>query len=130
MEEYPFSILEENEKKVLGFNLVMNPILEYDGYIKKHKLFKPTTITNEQVGREIRVVGILSSIRKIKTKKGTDMAFITIQDEYTKLSGVLFTTTFVEYFDMLERNGVYLFKVKVEQRNKELQLVIQKIHKL
>ncbi|MCK5387870.1 MAG: DNA polymerase III subunit alpha, partial [Candidatus Izimaplasma sp.] len=130
LEEYPFSILEENEKKVLGFNLVMNPILEYDGYIKKHKLFKPTTITNEQVGREIRVVGILSSIRKIKTKKGTDMAFITIQDEYTKLSGVLFTTTFVEYFDMLERNGVYLFKVKVEQRNKELQLVIQKIHKL
>jgi len=128
--EYSYAILEENEKKVLGFNLVMNPMLEFDGYIKKHKLFKPSTITKSHIGRDIRVVGIISLIKPIKTKKGTDMAFVTIQDEYSKLSGVLFTSTYNKYIEILEKGYVYLFMVKVENRNNDLQLVIQKIHKL
>ena len=130
MEEYPYQILEENEKKVLGFNLVMNPLLEFDDYIKKHKLYKPSTISEKHIGKEVRVVAILSSIRKIKTKNGTDMAFVTLQDEYSKLSGVLFTTTYNQYLNMLEKNSIYLFMVTVEDRNNDLQLVIQKIHKL
>ncbi len=130
LEEYPYSLLEENEEKVLGFNLVMNPLIEFGNYIKKHKLLKPSTITLEHIGKEVRVVGILSSIRKIKTKKGTEMAFITIQDEYSKLNGVLFTFTFNQYIDILEKNSIYLFMVVVEERNNEIQLVIQKVHKL
>jgi len=58
------------------------------------------------------------------------MAFVTIQDEYSKLNGVLFSKTFNEYVSALEKNCVYLFKVVVEDRNNELQLVVQKIHKL
>ena len=58
------------------------------------------------------------------------MAFITVQDEYRKLNGVLFSQTFNEYNNIIEKNSVYLFKVLVEERNNELQLVIQKIHKL
>ena len=127
IKEYPYSILEENEKKVLGFNLVMNPLLEHENYIKKHKLFKPSTISKNHLGKEIRVVGILASIRKIKTKKGTNMAFVTVQDEYSKLDGVLFTTTYNQYIDMLEKNCIYLFMVLVGDRNNNLQLVIQKI---
>ena len=130
MDEYPYLELQENEKKALGFNLVMNPMLEFEDYIKKHKLFKPSTISKKHIGKEIRVVGILSSIRKIKTKKGDDMAFITIQDEYNKLSGVLFTSKYAQFIKLLEKNNIYLFMVTVEQRNNELQLVIQKVHKL
>ncbi len=130
IKEYPYSILEENEKKVLGFNLVMNPLLEFESYINKHKLFKPSTISRNHIGKEIRVVGILSSIRKIKTKKDTNMAFVTVQDEYSKLDGVLFTSTYNQYIEILEKNAVYLFMVSVEDRNNNLQLVIQKIHKL
>jgi DNA polymerase-3 subunit alpha len=128
--EYPYSILEEKEKTVLGFNLVMNPLLEHADYIKKHNLSKPSTITLKDVGKEIRLVGILSAIKKIKTKKGTDMAFVTVQDEYAKLNGVLFTFPYNQYFDMLEKNSVYLFKAVIEDRNNEVQLVIQKIHRL
>ena len=130
MDEYSYLILEENEKKVLGFNLVMNPLIEHGEYIRKHKLLLPSTIDSKNIGKEIRLVGILSSIRKIKTKKDTDMAFITIQDQYKKLNGVLFTFAFNQYIDLLEKNNVYLFKAIVENRNNELQLVIQNVHKL
>ncbi len=128
--EYPYNILEEKEKAVLGFNLVMNPLLEHTDYIKKHNLLKPSAITSKDIGKDVRVIGILSSVRKIKTKKGTDMAFVTIQDEYSKLNGVLFTFAYNQYINLLEKNVVYLFMVDIEDRNNELQLVINKVHKL
>ncbi len=130
LEEYPFSVLEENEKKVLGFNLVINPLNEYDDYIKKHNLLKPSTIEKTHIGKSVRVVGMVSNVKSIKTKKGDNMAFITIQDEYLIIEGVLFPTTYNQYIDQLEQSKVYLFMVKVEERNKNFQLVIQKVHKL
>jgi len=128
--EYPYDVLEIKELSVLGFNLVMNPLNEFQGYIKKHKLLKPSTLSSDYVGKEIRIIGILSEMKKIKTKKDTDMVFITIQDEFSKISGVLFSNEFKEYFHLLEKNNVYLFMVNVEDRNNEIQLIVKKLHKL
>ncbi len=130
IDEYSFTTLEENEKKVLGFNLVINPLNEYDEYIKKHNLLKPSTIEKEHVGKQIRIVAMVSNIKSIKTKKGDNMAFISIQDEYQKIEGVLFPITYNQYINDLEQNNIYLFMVKVEERNNNFQLVIQKVHKL
>lgn len=130
LEEYSFLVLEENEKSVLGFNLVINPLNEYDSYIKKHNLLKPSTIDESHIGKQVRLVAMLSNIKAIKTKKGENMAFITIQDEYQKIEGVLFPTVYNQYAKDLESASVYLFMVKVEERNNNFQLVIQKVHKL
>ncbi len=130
LKEYTYAVLEENEKNVLGFNLVMNPMLEFKDYIKTHNLYKPSTISKKLLGKEIKLVGILSSIKKIKTKKGTDMAFVSIHDEYSKLDGVLFTNVYIQYIDIIENNSIYLLMASIEERNGNLQLVIKKIHKL
>ncbi len=128
--EYPYITLEIKELNVLGFNLAMNPLNEHLGYIKKHKLLKPSLITHNHIGKEIRIIGILSELKKIKTKNNNDMAFITISDEFSKMSAVLFSTEFGEYFHLLEKNSVYLFKANVEKRNNEIQLIVKKLHKL
>ena len=46
------------------------------------------------------------------------------------MDGVLFPTTYNQYFNDIENTNVYLFMVKVEERNNNFQLVIQKVHKL
>ena len=130
LEEYSYQELEEMEKSVLGFNLIMNPLMEFESYITKHQLIKPSDITLEHVGKELRLIGILSSIRRIKTKSGKNMAFVSVQDEYNKLDGVLFTTLFNEVHNVLEKNKVYLFMAKIEERNGNIQLIINKVHKL
>ncbi len=130
LEEYNYQQLEDMEKSVLGFNLVMNPLIEHQEYIEKHQLLKPSDINLTHVGKEIRVIAILSSVRRIKTKSNKDMAFISLQDEYNKLDGVLFNRLYIESKDDLNKNQVYLFLVKVEERNSKIQLVVNKIHKL
>ncbi|MBN2604410.1 MAG: DNA polymerase III subunit alpha [Bacilli bacterium] len=127
--EYPFDVLEEKERQVLGFNLVMNPLTEYSEYIQTHQLYKPSTIDELVVGSEIRIMAVLSGIKNIKTKKNADMAFVTLQDEYSKIEGVLFDSTYRMYCDDLIKGSVYLFLAKVEKRNDKIQLIIQKIHK-
>lgn len=130
MDEYDYDMLESFEFNILGFNLVMNPLNEYEEYVKKHNLKKPSTITKKDIGKEIRVIGLISFIRPIKTKTNKEMAFVTIQDGFSKLDGVLFNNVYTENVNILERNNVFLFMTRVEERNGNLQLVINKIHKM
>ena len=130
MEEYSYQTLEDMEKSVLGFNLTMNPLMEYQDYIDKHQLLKPSDITLEHVGKELRIIGLLSSIRRIKTKTNKNMAFISVQDEYNKLDAVLFSTLYQENENSIFKNKVYLFMVKVEERNGNVQLIVNKLHKM
>ena len=78
----------------------------------------------------MKLVGILTSIKAITTKNQKQMAFITLQDEYIKLSGVLFTYTYLQYKDQLAKGQIYLIKGKVEHRGNERQIVISNMHQL
>ena len=127
LEEYSYDQLKAFEQQALGFNLFVNPLNRHQDYIKKHKLFKTTDITKDMVGKEVRFVSILSRIREITTKNNQKMAFITVEDEYKKLNGVLFTNQYKAFENQLVRDAVYLFKGKIEYRNNELQVIINNL---
>ena len=128
--EYSFEELKELEESVLGFNLSMNPLKKHQALIQKHKLSKPSDLTEEMIGKNIRMVGMIQRIHEIKTKTNKKMAFLTISDEFVSMDGVLFTKAYMEYQAILEVNGVYLLKVKIEKRDDALQLIINQMHKL
>ena len=128
LEEYPFSTLEIFEKDVLGFNLTYSPLSKHQDYIQKHKLLVPSTLSDKHLGKEVRVMAVLSRVRTINTKNNKEMAFLTLEDSYSKLDAVLFTTQYAEYKDVLERNSVYLLKGKADERNGTIQLIIDKVH--
>jgi len=129
-EEYSFEELRAFEHQVLGFNLTMNPLKKHQELILKHQLLKPTDILEEHNGQSIRMVGVIQRIHQITTKTKKPMAFLTISDEFVSIDGVLFTKQYEEYQSILEVNGVYLLKVKIEKREDNIQLVINQMHKL
>ena len=128
LQEYSFEELEAFEKEVLGFNLTYSPLSKHQDYIQKHNLLVPSTISMEHMNKEVRVMAIISQFRKIKTKNNKEMAFVTMEDSYSKIDGVLFTNTYALYKDLLQKNEVYLIKGKIDERNGTIQLVIDKIH--
>lgn len=127
LNEFDFDVLQAFEKDVLGFNLVYNPISKHQDYIKKHNLFIPSTISKNELRKEVRIMALLSFVRTIKTKNGKEMAFVTLSDAYSQIDAVLFNTTFLQYKNDLERNKVYLFKGRIDERNENLQLIIDKL---
>lgn len=130
IDEYPYDELEELEKSVIGFNLFINPLLNHQDYITKHNLLVPSTITAEHLDTEVRFVGVLTSVRQITTKRNQQMAFVTLQDEYVKLSGVLFSRTYQQVQDILVKGHVFLCKGTVEERKAERQVIITNLHDL
>lgn len=128
--EFEYLELEEKEKLALGFNLAMNPILLHEDYITKHKLLTPSKITRKHLGTKVRIVGVVGKIRVIKTKKNTEMAFIVIEDEFKKIDSVLFPESYQKYIGEIESGKVYLFMVSIEERNKNIQFIVDKVHKL
>lgn len=130
LEEYSYEILKEKEKSILGFNLFVNPLTNFEDYIKKHKLLVPSQINEDFINKEVRLVAVLSRVRQIKTKNNQEMAFITVDDESKKLNGVLFTSTYARFKDNLTKGEVYLLKGKVDNRNNEIQLVVNNLVKL
>ncbi len=130
LDEYDFAFLQEKEKEILGFNLFVNPLNEYTDYISKYKLMKPQEVTMSFVGKEKRIVALISRIREIKTKNGKKMAFLTLSDEIRRLDAVLFTNEYQTFKDEIKVGEVYLLKGKVEVRNKDLQFVINNLKRL
>jgi DNA polymerase-3 subunit alpha len=130
LEEFDFERLQEMEQEVLGFNLVYSPINKYNEYIKKHGLLIPSTIKEDLIGKEVRIVAMLGYLRKINTKQGKEMAFVTLQDGFHQLDGVLFTSQYSQFKDLLQRGKVYLLKGKVDARNSNLQFIVNNVYKL
>ena len=129
--EYDYLELEQMEKSVLGFNLFVNPLKEHQEYITKHNLLTPSEIKEQHTGTEVRLVGILQSIRTITTKRNQEMAFITLSDSYRLITGVLFARTYAQYSkEEWTKGAVYLVKGTIDERNNELQIIIRNVHKM
>jgi DNA polymerase-3 subunit alpha len=127
LEEYSYQELKDFEQQVLGFNLFVNPLNKHQAYIQKHKLFTTSDIDQSMVGKDIRFVGILSSVREITTKNQQKMAFISIEDEHIKRNAVLFQTQYKTYQNDLVKDHVYLWKGKIDNRNNELQIIVNNL---
>jgi len=129
-EEYPFEDLKDYEYQVLGFNLSMNPMRKYKDFIRKHKLLKPSDLTEEHLNKSFRIIGQIQRIHEITTKTKKQMAFLTLCDEFVSVDGVLFSKQYIDYQSILDVNSVYLLKAKVEKRDDNIQLIIEQLHKL
>lgn len=130
MDEYSYAELEAMERAALGFNLFVNPMLEYQDYIDKHHLLTVANLTEQPLRSEVRMVAVIPSIRTIQTKRKQPMAFVTLADAFTQVTGVLFTRTYSTYQSLLVEGEVYLIKGTVDERNGERQLVVSHLHRL
>ncbi|PAT01525.1 hypothetical protein CI105_06475 [Candidatus Izimaplasma bacterium ZiA1] len=129
--EYSIDELIELEKTALGFNLSIHHLRKFDEYINTHQLQKVSDIDESYTKKPpFRIIGVLSLVKVITTKNDKKMAFVEIEDEFMKLSGVIFTDTYQELKDLLILNNVYLFQIRVELRGENLQLVVMKAHNL
>jgi DNA polymerase-3 subunit alpha len=86
----------QNEREVLGFYVTGHPLGSYAAALRR---FADTTgaTTEGKEGREVRVGGLMTALRELRTRKGDLMAFGTLED----LEGAFDLTIFPEPFARL-----------------------------
>lgn len=113
------------EKELLGFYLTENPIASEVAKVQHHRTKKLNELTEVDLGSLQRLAGTLVEVRQITTKASNQqMCFITLEDETTKLEGVVFPRTFAEKKELWNKDTFVLIDVKVELREEKLSLIV------
>ena len=104
-EELPDHVLSEYEKEYLGFYVSTHPVekaFEQKQYLGIYKL------ANAQDNKPIFVQ--VDQFKRIRTRNGQNMAFVTLNDGINNLDGVVFPDTFVKIFGRDSNRGVQAYQ--------------------
>ncbi|MFC4409799.1 DNA polymerase III subunit alpha [Chungangia koreensis] len=114
------------EREVLGFYLSDHPAV----YIKRrlgNDAVNLADVSLKKNSEYITVAGLITEIKRIRTKKGESMAFVTLQDETGTLSCTFFPKEFAAMNIHLKEWKTAALSGSVEWRNGNPQLIVKKI---
>ncbi|MFH1535871.1 MAG: DNA polymerase III subunit alpha [Patescibacteria group bacterium] len=128
IEELPLEQLLVFEKDLLGFYLHEPPYLAVLEKISKFVSHKLAEINEEHVGTSLRIGGVISQVKQVVTKKSAqEMAFIKISDGISNIELVVFPKTYESSKQFLVKDTVVLIMGRVDKREEELSLIVEKI---
>ena len=111
------------EKELFGIYLSNHPAISYKSKLNN---IKDANVIEEYFDKDINLVLVVDSFRKIMTKKNDQMGFIAGSDETDDVELVMFPKTFKKY-ENIEEGNVILVNGKVEKRFDQYQVVINKL---
>lgn len=130
--------LIDMEKEMTGIYISGHPL---DEYVEKIKSITSTTIKdividtepltddladnvvsqNTKVieGQDVIVCGLIKEMRLLQTKRGTQMAFLQLEDLYGQLEVVCFDKSFSMYRNIIKKDKIVCVKGKISLREAE-----------
>lgn len=102
----------EKEYEVLGMMLSTNP-LHYKADLLKEK--KVTTILEAREKSNARIAGLVRIVNKHTTKKGLEMAYVTLMDETDEIEIKVFPKLYAQKSKILKKNNIVIAEIKKEE---------------
>lgn len=126
VEEWADKIRLNDEKHLLGTYMTGHPLKSYAALLRSFKTLSTEDI-KERPPRsketEVSVAGIITSVKEIFTKKGTKMAFATIEDRAGAMEVVIFSDLFEEKGGLLVVDRVLLVRAQVSAEGDNVKLL-------
>ena len=104
----------QTEKDNLGFYFSGHPLDDYEYFWKKCVNLKLDNVSRASQDKEYTVLGMIKGIRQHMTKKGTKMAFGTVEGFKGAIDIVLFSRVFDQFGHLLEEDKVLGFTGQVD----------------
>lgn len=118
------------EKELLGLYVSGHPLEAYAEKFKDLDMNIRKINNDLELGQTIVVPAIIEQMREIYTKKNDKMAFITIADMTDRIEGVIFPKAYAKYQQLLNDEVILAFKVKINERNGERNVIIEDVKKM
>ncbi|MBI2877412.1 MAG: DNA polymerase III subunit alpha [Candidatus Tectomicrobia bacterium] len=118
------------EKEVLGFYLSGHPLDPYEKELQRYANATTQSCTAVANGKEIRLAGTTARVKVQFTKKGEQMAVVTLEDLYGTLEVVVYPNLFKEAQPCLEGDEPLMVHGKLRVSEDRTSLVAEKIFPL
>ncbi len=117
------------EKAHLGIYLSAHPLKEIGGLLKAAAPNQIGKLDLTMEGKRVKIAGILSQIKKINTRSGQPMAFVTIEDLSGKTEILVFPKTLSETPDLWVNDNVLVVSGKISTKDNEVKVLADSAEK-
>jgi len=119
------------EKEALGFYITGHPLIKYSEQLEKIGTKKASELEEIPDGYEIKIGGILRSIKKIQTRsKAEIMAYCTIEDSEGNVEIIVFPDLYRTSLSLLQKDTPLLIKGTLDKTEKGIKVVSTEISRL
>jgi len=126
MREWDESLLLSYEKDALGFYITGHPLAQLGDRLKKLVSHSISQLDEEKdFDNEVRVAGIIPSLKLIKTKKEERMATFILEDLSDRIEVVVFPDNYKKYYEFLREDQLVWVKGRFigEGENRRIHLI-------
>ncbi len=118
------------EKELLGLYMSSHPLDKFDEFFAEKGVKKIKDLEGLKADELVILGCTISAIRRITTKKGDPMAFVSLEDKSGSIDTVVFPRTYEKIKEDLQDEHPILFAGKVNYRDGKLNLIAEKIKAL
>ncbi|MCM3611470.1 DNA polymerase III subunit alpha [Planococcus sp. MERTA32b] len=122
----PENLKLDLEMEVLGFYLSTHPI-EREKAQRKKGFDELKSLKHKRDKERVIVLGMVEEIKRIRTKKGDAMAFVTLQDDTGPASVTLFPEEYAKYNAILKEHAILEVQGTIENRMNRTSLICKNI---
>ncbi|MEN8263667.1 MAG: DNA polymerase III subunit alpha, partial [Nitrospirota bacterium] len=115
------------EKEALGFYITGHPLNAYKEKFAELKVTSTTDLPDLQDKKEVLIGGLVRDSKKIQTKKGDLMGYLTVEDLYGTTEVVSFPETFAEAQEIIARDLPIIIAGYTDKTDKGQKIIARKI---
>ena len=139
VEELPKKEILSMEKEMLGLYVSGHPLDNYISYIEKNATIKSSELLIDEEagennvniekldGKEVNLIGIITSVRTKITKNNEIMAFVSFEDLEGNINLIAFPKTFSGYRDVIYEDNIVRITGRISAKEDEVTVIILKI---
>ncbi len=117
------------EKELLGLFVSAHPLSEFRSALNYEKTMPIKNIPPRSTD-QIKIGGLVTTVKKIMTKSNKPMLFANIEDLTGKIEVVVFPTVYEKYPDVFKENAIIIVKGKVNDRDGAIKLLCDDVKHL
>lgn len=117
------------EKELIGFYVSDHPLSDLTGLLQEAVSHTSVDLTEEAVGKNVRMAGLVTEVRHITTKNGDAMAIVQLEDMQGLIGCVFFPRTWASYRHLVVEDTVIVIRGKADSRNDEMQVIVEEVSK-
>jgi len=130
--------LLNQEREMTGIYISGHPLDNFRKIIEEQANFSSNDIgaiiegsSDVQDGKSVKVIGIINHIKKLYTKRNTEMAFMSIEDLYGSIEVVLFDRLFAKVKSEIDEADIIVVEGKISIKDEEhINIIADNVYKI
>jgi len=125
----PFSQMQQlkEERELLGVYLSGHPLDEYAYVTGRPEVLSISSLAECKKDQVVKLAGMVLEAKRIQTKKGDPMAFLTVEDKTAQVEVVVFPNIFAKAEDFLHKESLIVVEGRVDVQDEVPKIIASRL---